>query len=188
MAAPTEADLRAIFALRPAAAIEYLERKGFAITWNWHDVDAATHARALTVARAARLDVFQDIRDALVENLERGETLRDFKRSRPTPWKPGAQLGSPGVQSRRMAAPRSRNKAARAAWIPSTRPTCSRPIWQGARPPTKRKPTPYWMYVAVMDGVTRPSHAALHGKVFRNDPIWHITPPSKHSHGAGSLP
>lgn len=32
MAAPTEADLRAIFALRPAAAIEYLERKGFAIT------------------------------------------------------------------------------------------------------------------------------------------------------------
>ncbi|HCF9492646.1 TPA: phage head morphogenesis protein, partial [Pseudomonas aeruginosa] len=85
MAAPTEADLRAIFALRPAAAIEYLERKGFAITWNWHDVDAATHARALTVARAARLDVLQDIRDALVENLERGETLRDFKRNlRPT--------------------------------------------------------------------------------------------------------
>ncbi|WP_439958554.1 phage head morphogenesis protein, partial [Pseudomonas aeruginosa] len=81
MATPTEADLRAIFAMRPEAAIEYLERKGFAITWNWHDVDAATHARALTVAKAARLDVLQDIRDALVDNLERGGTLRDFQRN-----------------------------------------------------------------------------------------------------------
>ncbi|MEK2642109.1 hypothetical protein AAAB92_27035 [Pseudomonas aeruginosa] len=81
MATPTEADLRAIFAMRPEAAIEYLERKGFAITWNWHDVDAATHARALTVAKVARLDVLQDIRDALVDNLERGGTLRDFQRN-----------------------------------------------------------------------------------------------------------
>ena len=42
MAGPTEADLRAILNLEPEAAIAYLERKGFRITWDWHAVDAAT--------------------------------------------------------------------------------------------------------------------------------------------------
>jgi|GEM_PF-6036573 len=34
---------------------------------------------------------------------------------------------------------------------------------------------PYWRYVAVMDGRTRPAHRALHGKVWRwDDPIWQV--------------
>src|SRR5699024_11073215 len=39
---------------------------------------------------------------------------------------------------------------------------------------------PYAMYVAVMDEATRPSHAAMNGRVFRlDDPVWdHITPPN----------
>ncbi|MBA1302629.1 phage head morphogenesis protein, partial [Pseudomonas carnis] len=39
---------------------------------------------------------------------------------------------------------------------------------------------PYWMYVAILDGKTRPSHRALHGQVFRHDdPIWaSIFPPN----------
>ncbi|BAQ37135.1 virion morphogenesis protein [Pseudomonas aeruginosa] len=170
MATPTEADLRAIFAMRPEAAIEYLERKGFAITWNWHDVDAATHARALTVAKAARLDVLQDIRDALVDNLERGGTLRDFQRNlRPVleakGWWGRQIVVAPdgGAEVAQLGSPR------RLETIYQTNMQSAYMAGRYAAAYEARETHPYWMYVAVMDSVTRPSHAALHGKVFRWD-------------------
>lgn len=179
--APTEADLRAIFGMRPDAAIQYLERKGFAITWNWHDVDAATHARAFTVARAARLDVLQDIRDALVENLESGQSLREFQRNlRPTleakGWWGRQLVVAPdgGAEVAQLGSPR------RLATIYQSNLQSAYMAGRYAAAYEARETHPYWMYVAVMDGVTRPSHAALHGKVFRwDDPIWlHIMPPN----------
>lgn len=181
MPTPTAADLRAIIGLRPASAIEYLERKGFAITWNWHDVDAATHARALTVAKAARLDVLQDIRNGLLDNLEKGQTLRDFQRNlRPTleakGWWGRQMVASPdgGVEVAQLGSPR------RLATIYQTNMQSAYMAGRYAAAYEARETHPYWMYIAVMDGVTRPSHAALHGKVFRwDDPIWqHITPPN----------
>ncbi|RAP72216.1 phage head morphogenesis, SPP1 gp7 family domain protein [Candidatus Erwinia dacicola] len=37
------------------------------------------------------------------------------------------------------------------------------------------KERPYWQYNAIMDGRTRPAHAALHGRIFRwDDPIWNV--------------
>ena len=52
--APAPADLRAIFGREPEEAIAYLRRKGYAITWNWHDVQAAAHARSFTVAKMTK--------------------------------------------------------------------------------------------------------------------------------------
>lgn len=181
MPTPTEADLRAIFGMQPAAAIEYLERKGFAITWNWHDVDAATHARAFTVARAARLDVLQDIRDALTENLQKGQTLQDFQRNlQPTleakGWWGRQIIVAPdgGAEVAQLGSPR------RLATIYQTNAQSAYMAGRYAAAYEARETHPYWMYVAVMDSVTRPSHAALHGKVYRwDDPIWqHIMPPN----------
>ncbi|MEW6444982.1 MAG: phage minor head protein [Pseudomonadota bacterium] len=39
---------------------------------------------------------------------------------------------------------------------------------------------PYWQYIAVRDSRTRPTHSALHGRVWRaDDPIWnHLYPPN----------
>ncbi|KAF1024266.1 MAG: hypothetical protein GAK37_03164 [Pseudomonas sp.] len=181
MPTPTAADLRAIFDLRPDAAIEYLERKGFAITWNWHDVDAATHARAFTVARAARLDVLQDIRDALVDNLEQGQTLRDFQANlQPTlegkGWWGKQIIVSPDgdAEAAQLGSPR------RLATIYETNLQSAYMAGRYAAAQEAKDTHPYWLYVAVMDGVTRPSHAALNGKVYpADDPVWqHITPPN----------
>ena len=181
MATPTAADLLAMFGMLPKQAIAYLKNKGFAITWDWHEVDAATHARAFTVAKAARQDILQDIRTGLTNALEQGKTLKDFQKSL-TPllqakgwWgkqfivdsagnAEKVQLGSPrrletiyqtNMQSAYMA---GRYEAALAAV----------------------KTHPYWMYISINDARTRPSHRKLHGKIFRwDDPIWqYILPPN----------
>lgn len=181
MPTPNAADLQAMFGMEPTQAIEYLQRKGFAITWDWHEVDAATHARAFTVAKAARLDILQDMRNALTDNLQQGKTLKDFQRElTPTLQAKGwwgkqiivdsegnaekVQLGSP----RRLATIYQTNM--QSAYMAGR--------YQAALAAVKTHP--YWMYIAINDKRTRPTHRALHGKVFRwDDPIWqYILPPN----------
>lgn len=181
MPTPTAADLKAMFGMEPTQAIEYLKRKGFSITWDWHEVDAATHARAFTVAKASRLDILQDIRNALTDNLQQGKTLRDFQRDlQPVLQSKGwwgkqivvdsegnaekIQLGSP----RRLATIYQTN--AQSAYMAARHAEALRAV----------KTHPYWMYIAINDKYTRPSHRALNGKVFRwDDPIWqYIMPPN----------
>ncbi|EPS7972089.1 phage minor head protein, partial [Morganella morganii] len=43
-------DLRYAIGLPPAEAIAYFESKGYAIGFNYHDVEAQAHAKAFTVA------------------------------------------------------------------------------------------------------------------------------------------
>ncbi|WP_459199057.1 phage minor head protein [Ralstonia pseudosolanacearum] len=181
MATLSDVDVRAVFRMKPEDAVAYVQQKGFRVSWNWYEVRDAAHAQAFTVAKVARMDVLQDIRDAVEASLEKGWSLGQFKKNlTPVLQAKGwwgkqvivdseggaevAQLGSPrrletiyrtNIQSAMMAA-RYKQMLANARF------------------------RPYWQYVAVMDGRTRPSHAALHGRVYRyDDPIWHyLFPPN----------
>ena len=167
---PEEVDLMFAIGLKPEKAIEYFRSKGYAFTWDWHEMLNESHAKAFTVAKAMRLDILEDIRGMVQKSLDEGITLRKFQEEL-TPklkakgwWGPVvgddgsiAQLGSPY---------RLR--------------TIYRTNLQTAYMAGKYKAfvenaddRPYWQMVAVMDAATRPSHARLHGKVFRHDdPFW----------------
>jgi len=173
MPALNPADIKVIFGQPPEQAIDYLRRKGLQPSTDWHAVKAAAHARAFTVAQSAGFDVLHDIRTALIQNMQQGGTFRDFQQhlkpllEKKGWWgktEDGVQLGSPrrlktiyraNLQSAFMA-------ARHAAFLEAT------------------ATHPYWMYIAVMDGDTRESHAAMHGRVFRyDDPIWQtVIPPN----------
>lgn len=172
--------LQAFFDQPPEAAIAYLKAKGLRITFNWQEMLDEAHARAFTVAKAMRLDVLQDIRTGLLDALKEGKTLRQFQ-DELTPL-----LQTKGWWGKQIVV--DRNGQAQEVQLGSPRrlKTIYQTNLQSAYMAGRKKAQmaanafPYLMYVAVMDGRTRPSHAALNGKIWRkDDPVWAaIYPPN----------
>ena len=67
------------FSQKPAAAIEYMKRKGYGFSWNWYDMWKDAHARAFTVAKATSTEVVRDIRFMVEDALTHGMTLQEFQ-------------------------------------------------------------------------------------------------------------
>ncbi|WP_207848895.1 MULTISPECIES: phage minor head protein [unclassified Pseudomonas] len=175
------ADLKAVFGLEPEKAIAYLKFKGYAVTWNWQEMLDQAHDQAFTVAKAMRLDLLSDIRAALETALQEGQTLKQFiTNMQPTLeaqgwWGQQVIVDSEGVgELVQLGSPR------RLKTIYQTNLQSAYMAGRKAEMEQTTETHPYWMYVAILDGKTRPSHRALHGQVFRHDdPIWSaIFPPN----------
>lgn len=172
---PDGIDLGIAFGRPPREALRYFEEKGFRTShWNWWDTWQDANAWAFVIARTARLDVQQSIRNRLREALADGMTERDFIRQL-TPelqrmgwWGKKVVVDSAGVGEVVQEGSVWRLKTIYRTNL-STAYNSAR--WQQQKENADSRP--YWMYVAVMDAKTRSSHAAMHGRVFRHDdPIW----------------
>lgn len=175
--------LQALFDQPPKEAIAYLESKGLRITFNWAEMLDEAHARGFTVAKAMRLDVLRDIRTGLLDALATGKTMHQFEKEL-TPllqakgwW--GKQIvvdGQGQAQQVQLGSPRR---------LKTIYQTNMQSAYMAGRARAQQAADafPYLMYVAVMDGNTRPSHAALNGKIWRkDDPVWaSIYPPNGHN-------
>lgn len=175
-------ELKALFELPPSDAISYLEKKGFKIGWDWHETLDNAHSRAFTVAKVARMDLLQDIRQSLISAMQQGQTLEQWKASitpvlqdkgwwgkktviNPEGREQEVQLGSPrrlrtiydtNIQSA-FAAGRYKAMLAGAE---------TRPFWE-------------WRHITISN--PRKQHVALNGRLFRfDDPFWNVAyPPSE---------
>ena len=120
--------------------------------------------RAFTVTDMASLDALKDLQSSLDEAIKTGQSLGDWKKSARdllAQWDIGGW---------------------RAETIYRTNLQTSYQVgrYEQMTDPDVLEMRPYWMYVAVMDPHTRPTHAAMNGRVFRaDDPIWdHWYPPN----------
>ncbi|WP_448105780.1 phage head morphogenesis protein [Pseudomonas lini] len=181
MKTPNPADLKAIFGMEPKNAVAFLKSKGYAITWNWQDMLDQAHDQSFTVAKAMRLDLLSDIRGSLETALQEGQTLKQFiAHLQPVLesqgwWGQQVIVDSEGVgELVQLGSPR------RLKTIYQTNLQSAYMAGRKAEMEQTTETHPYWMYVAILDGKTRPSHRALHGQVFRHDdPIWSaIFPPN----------
>lgn len=171
---PQPVDLGYAATLEPALAVDYFRAKGYDITWNWQEANAASHAKAFTVAKAARLDILETIRAETDRAISQGITEHEFKQTL-TPrlqaqgwW--GKQVivdSDGGAEVVQMGSP------SRLSTIYRTNVATAYQAGRYQQQLTSVETHPYWQYIAILDGRTRKSHAAMHGRVFRwDDPIW----------------
>lgn len=167
-------DLGFAMGLEPAKAIEYFESKGYKVGFRWQDVAAEAHAKAFTVAGVMKVDVLQDIRQALASSLKKGTTFEDFKKQlspvlERKGWLGKGMIVDPDtgeIEGKRLT-PR------RLQTIFQTNMQSAYMAGRYASQMEQVDTHPYWEYVAVLDSRTRPAHRALAGSIYRyDDPFW----------------
>jgi len=134
-----------------------------------------TQAKAFTVAKVMNTDILKDIRGALDEALNSGTTLRDFeKKLTPTLQAKGwwgkaehVDTLTGEVSTVQLGSPRR---------LKTIYQTNMQTAYMAGRYRSMMESVdshPYWQYVAILDGRTRPAHRAMNGRVFRyDDPLW----------------
>lgn len=171
--------LDALFRLPAQAALDYLAAKGLRPTWNWWEMQGAAHAQAFTVAKLAQLDLLADIRAALVQALAEGKSERWFGDTlkpllqKKGWWGPQVDVGADGQAQLYQA-----GSFRRLQTIYRTNLQSAYMAGRQQQFDAERERAPFVQYLAVMDSRTRPSHSALHGRVFRlEDPAWNVIAP-----------
>lgn len=160
--------------LAPEEALRYLRSKGYKTGFAWQDVWQSEHARAFTVAKAMRLDILADIREALDKALAEGRTFEQFKRDL-TPvlqakgWWGKKEMADPAtgeVAKVQLGSPR------RLGIIFDTNIRMAHAAGDWAKIERVKERRPYLMYDAVLDRRTRPLHRGWSGTVLPVDDPW----------------
>jgi len=171
---PERPNLEFLLNKTPEEMIGWFREKGYAVSWNWRDVWKHQHQQAFTVAKATDMDILVSIREEVEKAISEGTTLREFQNNlEPTLKKKGwwgkqtvvdettgeiieVQLGSPW--------------RLKTIYRTNLQTGYMRGRYQHQVKVTNRRP--WWMYDAVNDSNTRPSHAENDNEVRRHDDPW----------------
>ena len=160
--------------LPPEEALRYFRSKGYRTGFAWQDVWQQEHARAFTVAKAMRLDILGDIREALDKALAEGIPFEQFKKSlRPTleakGWWGRKEMVDPATGETadvQLGSPR------RLRIIYDTNIRMAHAAGDWAKIERVKDRRPYLLYSAVRDRRTRPLHKTWDGTVLLVDDPW----------------
>lgn len=160
--------------LAPKEAIAFLERKGFAIGFDWRDVWQEEHARAFTVAKMMSRELLETVRGEVQRALDEGTTLADFSRElRPrleaAGWWGRKAMVDPLTGERKIVQLGSPRRL-RVIFNTNLRTAYQAGRWE--RIQRTKQAFPFLRYVSVMDGRERPQHRAWHGTILPVDDPW----------------
>lgn len=169
--------LEARLDLEPADAVRFFAAKGEALSWDYTDTWREANVHAFTVAKATTQEVLRTIRGEVAKSIGEGQTLEAFKKTlRPRLqdlgwW--GRQEVLDGETGEISQVQLGSDRRLRTIYQTNVQTAYMAGRFKRLRDNVGDRP--YWRYVAVMDGRTRPAHAALHGRVWRwDDPAWEV--------------
>ena len=143
-------------------ALAYFKKKIPMTEEQFRELAENARQRAFTVAGITRLDIIQDLLDELTQALAEGRTAQDFKKNIRERMK---DKGWQGLTPYRLDT----------IFRTNVQTAYQVGRYQQMKAPEVVESRPYWMYDAVNDGGTRPSHRAMDGMVRRHDdPIWDL--------------
>lgn len=157
-------------------AVDFLKNKGIKPSFSYKDIWQNEHAHSFTVAKIMQADVLQDIKDAMVDALANGKTLKQFQEELiPTLQKKGwwgekevidpktGEMVTTNINPRRLKVIYESNKrAARAAGV-----------W--ARAQATKKFAPYFEYKLGPSRHHRAQHVEFEGIIREiDDDFWNM--------------
>ncbi|MFC1059553.1 minor capsid protein [Pasteurella multocida] len=172
-----------LFGLEPKQAIEFLYNKRMLANkdFNKEHHDTAL-ARATTISKLTSLEMMNDIYKSIEKSVKEGKSFQSWKKDLVAEFeRKGWVFGhdrsiSHGIDGKLLADPKSGEyfgTPRRLNTIYRTNVQAAYSAAQYQRFMDNVDNRPYWQYSAVGDERTRPSHLALHGRVYRyDDPFW----------------
>ncbi|MBP6808854.1 MAG: minor capsid protein [Chromatiaceae bacterium] len=178
---PNLGPLAALFNLRPDRAADYLLAKGFKLSGPYWELDGPAHSHVFTVANLAKLDVLADIKGAVQQAIDEGQTEKWFETQlvdvlkRKGWWGPGVRVDPDTLEAKII----QQGSLRRLQTIYRTNLQTAYMAGRHRQAMEQIDRRPWAQYLAIRDHRTRPAHAALHGQVFRLDsPAWAVVAPS----------
>lgn len=161
------------FNLPPKQNIEFLRVKKPELHFDYDELMHAAHLKAFTIAKVTKLDLLSDIQDSLIKAQKEGKSFEVWKKEiKPTLAKKG-WLGKAEVRNEKTGEIKTINvNNTRLKRIYNTNMRTANA--QGrAKAQYALEGEIYLRYIALQDGLTRPSHLRMHGiTLHRDDPFW----------------
>ena len=161
------------FNLPPEENIKALKAKKPKLSFNYDEVMHEAHLKAFTIAKVTKLDLLSDIQDSLLKAQSEGKSFEVWKKEiKPTLAKKG-WLGKVEVINDKTGESKTINvNNTRLKKIYNTNMRSANA--QGrAKAQYALEGEIYLRYIALQDGLTRPSHLKMQGiTLHRDDPFW----------------
>lgn len=180
-------DIQLLLNMPPEEIIIWFRQKGLRTNWDWYETWQDAHAQTFTVAKVMKMDILQDIKEAMVERFENGETFEQFKRKLEPILKEKGWWGKvkakdvPGVDTDSLDEPDKIVQLGSPHRLATIYRVNTNVAFNSAHYKFQIENAvnrPYWQYLQIQRESKRKTHAKLHKLVFMyNDPIWDIIYP-----------